>query len=88
MFSRLLLAPEPPGSCRIREELVERDHVEDTKLQMQKRRREGMTKQRKVRGGEAVTVARLDAKRHRRTSRSVRKVLVRQMLDSSDDEDF
>lgn len=67
--------------CRLRDEVADREEVENTKLQMQKRRRQGTTKIRKGRGGQDLEVARLDAKVHRRDSRTARKVHVKEMLE-------
>ena len=67
--------------CRVLAEVSEREEVENTKLQMQKRRRQGNTKMRKGKGGQDVEIARLDAKVHRRDSRTARKVQVKDILE-------
>ena len=62
------------------EEVRAREDVENTKLQMQKRRRQGMVKRKQGSGGGDVEVARLDPKKHRRESRNFRKVQVKDMV--------
>eukprot|EP00892_Ulva_mutabilis_P005167 jgi/Ulvmu1/3021/UM015_0061.1 len=66
---------------RVFGEVSQREEVENTKLQMQKRRRQGTTKKWKRKGGQDLEVARLDAKVHRRDSRTARKVQVKEMLE-------
>ena len=51
--------------CRIRQEIIEREHDENTRLQMQKRRREGHVKRRKGQGGKDFEIARLDPRKFR-----------------------
>lgn len=69
------------ATFRIRSEVKDREELENTKLQMQKRSRQGMTKVRKGRGGQDLELARLDAKVHRRNSRTARKLDVKEMLE-------
>jgi hypothetical protein len=49
---------------RIRQEVAEREEIENTKLQMQKRRRQGTTKRKKGKGGADLELVRLEAKVH------------------------
>ena len=66
--------------CRILEEAKERDEIENTKLQMNRRRQQGTTKVWKGKGGVDMEVARLEAKVHRRTSRNTKKLQVKELL--------
>lgn len=62
------------------EEVTERDEVENTKLQMNRRRQQGTTKTWKGKGGVDMEMAKLEAKVHRRTSRNARKLQVREIM--------
>jgi hypothetical protein len=77
----------PACTCRILGEVRERDEIENTKLQMQKRSRQGTTKHMKGKGGADIELARLEAKVHRRESRTASKVQVRDMLGEEMEED-
>lgn len=68
------LQTDPVWPCRIREEVLEREEIEATKLQLGKRRRQGAVKRLQGRGGAAKEVARLDPKKHRRQARGAVKV--------------
>ena len=68
------------GRCRILEEARDRDEVENTKLQMSRRRRQGTTKVWKGKGGADMEVVKLEAKVHRRTSRNTKKLQVKELL--------
>jgi hypothetical protein len=72
---------------RIRGELLEREHEQDTRLQMQKKHREGMLKRRKKQGGHDFQIARLDPKA-RQASRGAQRVqTVRDVSEQLDDDD-
>lgn len=66
--------------CRILEEAKERDEVDNTRLQMNKRRQQGTTKIAKGKGGVDMEIVRLEAKVHRRTSRNTKKLQVKEIL--------
>lgn len=59
---------------------MDREHTEATRLQMLKKRRQGMTKRRKKAGGNEVLIARLEPKQ-RQGSRSAMRVQVGQQVD-------
>lgn len=71
--------------CRVRDEILRREDVEITKLQMSKRRRQGMVKRQTARDGSELTVARIDAKK-RREGRNTRKVQVQREMEADEDE--
>ena len=75
-----MLGGHSDAMCRILEEAKERDEVENTKLQMNRRRQQGTTKMWKGKGGVDMEVARLEAKVHRRTSRNTKKLQVKELL--------
>jgi hypothetical protein len=66
--------------CRILEETRERDEIENTKLQMNRRRQQGTTKMWKGKGGVDLEMVKLEAKVHRRTSRNSKKLQVKEIL--------
>jgi len=77
---------QPLHCPRLLEEVRERESHENTTMQMQKRRRQGMVKRRQATGGADVEVARLDAKKHRRVTRGARKLGVKTALEHAADD--
>lgn len=73
--------------CRVRDEILRREEVEMTKLQMSKRRRQGMVKRQTARDGSELSVARIDAKK-RREGRNTRKVRVQREIDADEDDEL
>ena len=71
----------------MRQEIVDREFDEDTRLQMQKRRREGHIKRRAGQGGKEFEIARLDPRKHRTGSRAARKVQRARDVINEDDAD-